>query len=161
MRGKSQLKDMHRDLSSILGAQRLQQLSGLTRLRRLWPDIVGSMLAARTEPIELKPGEGDSYVLVIAVTHSTIAQEVHFLRDDIRRACFEKARMGRISKMYTQVQVGAGFRQERQIMPTRSISLTQKKQLARELQTIKDIALRRAMFYAHVAQLQYSLEESQ
>ena len=159
MKKKSNLRGIERDLSKILGEQRLHELSGLTRLRRLWPDIVGKMLAARTEPIELKPGVGGSYVLVIAVTHSTLAQEIIFLRDHIRQACFEKARIGRISKMFTQVKVRAGFHEEEVKKPLHVVSFGQKKQLASELQSIKDTAVRRAMFYAHVAQLRYSQEE--
>jgi len=160
-RQPSQLKDLNGTLSKILGAQRLQELSGLTRLRRLWPDIVGKMLASRTEPLQLKPGEGDSHILVIAVTHSTMAQEIVFLRDQIRQACFEHARMGRISKIYTEVRMDAGFHEEDVPVKIFSVPLFKKKELARELQSIKDVALRRAMFKARVAQLRYNQNQKE
>jgi len=154
-RKASNLQGVQGNLAKILGAQRLQELSGLTRLRRLWPDIVGKMLANRTEPLQLKPGEGDSHILIIAVTHSTMAQEIVFLRDHIRQACFEHARMGRISKIYTEVKMDAGFREKDVPIKTVHVTLSKKKELARELQSIKDVALRRAMFKARVAQLRY------
>ncbi|MBL1352652.1 MAG: DUF721 domain-containing protein [Zetaproteobacteria bacterium] len=157
----SNLQGMEGNLAKILGTQRLQELSGLTRLRRLWPDIVGKMLASRTEPLQLKPGEGDSHILVIAVTHSTMAQEIVFLRDQIRQACFEHARMGRISKIYTEVRMDAGFHESKHAVKVSSVSLGKKKELARELQSIKDIALRRAMFKARVAQLRYQQHQEE
>ncbi len=146
------------DLAHILGTQRLQELSGLARLRRLWGKVVGEMMASRTEPLFLKPGEGGSHILVIAVTHSTMAQEIVFLRDHIRRACFEHAGIGRISKIYTEVRVDAGFKEVVQPVATQSISWQQKKQLARELKGINDGTLRRAMFKARLAQLTYQKE---
>jgi len=160
-RNPSKLNDLNGNLAKILGKERLHELSGLTRLRRLWPDIVGKMLASRTEPLQLKPGEGDSHILVIAVTHSTMAQEIIFLRDQIRQACFEHAHMGRISKVYTEVRMDAGFRETDQPIKTFYVSLSKKKELARELQSIKDAALRRAMFKARVAQLRYNQNQEE
>ncbi|MDQ6995498.1 MAG: DciA family protein [Mariprofundaceae bacterium] len=157
----SDLQSMQGNLAKILGTQRLQELSGLTRLRRLWPDIVGKMMASRTEPLQLKPGEGGSYILVIAVTHSTMAQEIVFLRDHIRQACFDHARMGRISKIYTEVRIDAGFHEKDVPITLTKITLSKKKELARELQIIKNIALRRAMFKARLAQLRYHQKEFQ
>jgi len=151
----SNLDGLNAHLAKVLGRQRLQELSGLARLRRLWPEIVGKMLASRTEPLQLKPGEGDSHILVIAVTHSTMAQEIVFLRDHIRQACFEHAHMGRISRIYTEVRTNAGFREEHTAVKISPVSWSKKKELARELQNIKDVALRRAMFKARVAQLRY------
>jgi len=160
-RQTSDLQGMHGNLAKILGAQRLQELSGLTRVRRLWPDIVGKMRSSRTEPLQLKPGEGDSHVLVIAVTHSTMAQEIVFLRDQIRQACFDHARMGRISKIYTEVRMDAGFREKDVSIKIAKVTLSKKKELARELQSIKDVALRRAMFKARVAQLRYNQNQEE
>ena len=52
VRTRSKLTDIHQNLAEILGVERLDQLVGLSRLRKLWPHIVGSMLAQRTEPID-------------------------------------------------------------------------------------------------------------
>jgi len=156
--GVQALHGISGELGHILGAQRLQELSGLARLRRLWATVVGAMMASRTEPLFLKPGEDGSHILVIAVTHSTMAQEIVFLRDHIRHACFEYAGIGRISKIYTEVRVDAGFKEVEQPVGTQSISWQQKKQLARELQGINDSTLRRAMFKARLAQLTYQKE---
>jgi len=155
-RKPSNLHNLNNPLAKILGRQQLQEISGLTRLQRLWPEIVGKMLSSRTEPLQLKPGKDGSHILVIAVTHSTMSQEIVFLRDQIRQACFEHARMGRISKIYTEVRATAGFRKEDVPIKTSPVSLSKKKELARELQSIKDVALRRAMFKARVAQLRYN-----
>ncbi|MDQ6974374.1 MAG: DUF721 domain-containing protein [Mariprofundaceae bacterium] len=160
-RKASNLQSMQGNLAKILGTQRLQELSGLTRLRRLWPDIVGKMMASRTEPLQLKPGDGGSHILVIAVTHSTMAQEIVFLRDHIRQACFEHAHMGRISKIYTEVRVDAGFHEKDIPVPLANVTFSKKKELARELQSIKDVALRRAMFQARVAQLRYNQNQEE
>jgi len=160
-RHPSELNGLNTPLAKILGRQRLHELSGLTRLRRMWPDIVGKMLASHTEPLQLKPGEGESHILVIAVTHSTMSQEIVFLRDHIRQACFEHARMGRISKIYTEVRTKAGFREENIPVKTSPVSWATKKELARELQSIKDVALRRAMFKARVAQLHYKQNQEE
>lgn len=159
VRKKSQLTDIHHNLADILGAERLDKLVGLSRLRRLWPHIVGPMLAQRTEPVELKPHADGSSTLIIAVSHSTMAQQIIFLRDDIRKSCFEQARMGRIAKIFTRVQAVAGIQPEKSPPEARPVSLQQKKQLASELQSIKNRQLRHAMFEARLAQLRYSTGE--
>ncbi|MDQ6954942.1 MAG: DUF721 domain-containing protein [Mariprofundaceae bacterium] len=160
VRTRSKLTDIHHNLADILGSERLDQLVGLSRLRRLWPDIVGPMLAQRTEPIEFKPSNDGSSTLVIAVNHSTMAQQIIFLRDDIRKSCFEKARMGRIAKIFTRVQAVAGIRPEKIKPEAMPVSLQKKKQLASELQNIKNRQLRHAMFEARLAQLRYSHGET-
>ncbi len=160
LRKRSNLTDIHLNLSKILGSERLDQLVGLSRLRRLWPHIVGPMLAQRTEPIELKPSADGSTTLIIAVSHSTMAQQIIFLRDDIRKSCFEQARMGRIAKIFTRVQAVAGIRPNKPKPDAKPVSLLQKKQLASELKSIKNRQLRHAMFEARLAQLRYSTGET-
>lgn len=160
VRTRSKLTDIHHNLSEILGKERLDQLVGLSRLRRLWPDVVGPMLAQRTEPIELKPSSDGSSTLVIAVSHSTMAQQIIFLRDDIRKSCFEQARIGRIAKIFTRVQAVAGIQPDKSKPEAKPVNLQQKKQLASELQSIKDRPLRHAMFEARLAQLRYTIGET-
>jgi len=160
VRARSKLTDIHQNLAEILGVERLDQLVGLSRLRRLWPHIVGPMLAQRTEPIELKPSSDGSSTLIIAVGHSTMAQQIIFLRDDIRKSCFEQARMGRIAKIFTRVQTAAGIQPDKTMPEAKPVSLQQKKQLASELQSIKNRQLRHAMFEARLAQLRYSTGET-
>ncbi|PCI42673.1 MAG: hypothetical protein COB41_09140 [Proteobacteria bacterium] len=156
VRARSKLTDIHHNLAEILGVERLDQLVGLSRLRRLWPHIVGPMMAQRTEPIELKPSADGSSSLIIAVSHSTMAQQIIFLRDDIRKSCFEQARIGRIAKIFTRVQAVAGIQTTKNMPEAKPIPLQQKKQLASELQSIKNRPLRHAMFEARLAQLRYS-----
>ncbi len=158
MKKQQALRGIYPDLANILGKQRLHELSGLARLRRLWAKVVGDMLASRTDPLFLKPGGDGSHILVIAVTHSTMAQEIVFLRDHIRRACFEHAGIGRIAKIYTEVHTHAGLKEEVAAVTMHPISWQQKKQLAKELANIKDGTLRRAMFKARLAQLTYQKE---
>jgi len=156
VRKRSQLTEINRNLSSILGEDRLEKLIGLSRLRKLWPHIVGPMLAQRTEPVEFTPHADGSSTLVIGVTHSTMAQEITFQRDNIRQACFEQARMGRIAKVFTRIQSVAGIQEEHTAPEAKPVSLQEKKQLASELQNIKHRPLRHAMFEARLAQLRYS-----
>lgn len=160
LRKKSQLTDIHHNLADILGGERLEQLVGLSRLRRLWPDIVGPMLAQRTEPVELKPNPEGGNILIIAVTHSTMAQQIIFLREDIRKSCFEQARMGKIAKIFTRVQTVAGIQADKTAPEPKPVSLTLKKLLASELQSIESRELRHAMFDARLAQLRYSNGEN-
>jgi len=159
LRKKSQLTDMHQSLSDILGVERLDQLVGLSRLRKRWKAIVGPMLGQRTEPYDLKRQADGSYHLVIAVTHSTMAQGIQLLRDDIRKACFEQAHISRIAKIFTHVQNVAGINDEKVKIIAKPVTLEQKKLLASGLQNIKNNDLRHAMFDARLAQLRYSNED--
>ncbi|MDX8398277.1 MAG: DUF721 domain-containing protein [Mariprofundaceae bacterium] len=156
-RPSSKLTDIQQSLSSILGNERLQQVVGLTRLRRLWPHIVGAMMAQRSEPVELKMDQNGSMTLIIAVNHSTIAQQIIFLRDAIRSACFEQAKLGRIAKIFTRVQVISAPNNAQNSAVPKPVALNIKKQLASELKNIKNRTLRHAMFDARLAQLRYSL----
>ena len=118
------------------------------------------MLAQRTEPVELKPNPEGGNILIIAVTHSTMAQQIIFLREDIRKSCFEQARMGKIAKIFTRVQTVAGIQADKTTPEPKPISLTLKKLLASELQSIESRELRHAMFDARLAQLRYSNGEN-
>jgi len=159
-RPKAKLHGIQDEFSDILGAYRFEQLTGLARLRKIWGNVVGPMMSQRTEPVELHQDESGAYTLIIAVNHSTMAQQIIFLRDAIRTACFEQARISRIAKVFTRVQVGAGIQPDHAIVAAKPITLQQKKQLASDLQCIKDRALRCAMFEARLAQLQFKHEEN-
>jgi hypothetical protein len=160
LRKKSQLTGVQNSIAEILGHDKLDQLVGLSRLRRLWPDIVGTMLAQRTEPVDLKPSPNGGNMLIIAVTHSTMAQQITFLRDDIRKSCFEQARIGKISKIFTRVQTVAGIQPNNPIPEPKPVSMDLKKLLASELQSIESRELRHAIFNARLAQLRYSNGET-
>lgn len=146
---------MHRintDVSKLLGEDRMQRIAMLTRLRRAWADMIGPMLAAATEPIEVRPQPDGSVHLIIAVNHSIMAQQIMFLRDDIRAACLQQCQIERIAKIFTRVQAVAGIVDEHPKRTARAVSFSKKKQLASALTNVKDSTLRRAMFQARLAQ---------
>jgi hypothetical protein len=150
---------MHRvnqDIGQLLGEDRMQRLAVLSRLRRSWAAMLGPMLAAVTEPEEARLQADGSIHLIIAVNHSMIAQQVLFLRQEIRQACSDHCHIERIAKIFTRVRPYAG------VVPTQApkpqpavVSLTQKKHIAATLANIPDKNIRLAMFQAQVAQLMW------
>lgn len=154
-RQKSKLTALERNLADILGADSLDEMVGLARLRRAWPLIVGDMMAARTEPVQFE-ATADGCCLWVAVDHSIMAQQIRFLRDDIRKACFKHANIGKITHIRSRMVPGAGIKPAVPRAKPRNISFKQKRKLASELASIKDHRLRRAAFQARMAQLQFS-----
>ena len=147
---------INEDVAQLLGEERMQRLAYLARLHRAWADMLGPMLAAATEPAEVRVQPDGSMHLIIAVNHPMIAQQIVFLRDEIRRACMQHCRLDRIAKIFTRIKPYAG------VLPVEGparqpahVSLSQKKKLAADLHTIDDHALRLAMFQARVAQLMW------
>jgi len=138
----------------------MTQLIGITRLRRAWPEIVGPMMAQRTEPVQLEQLADDGICLWVAVEHSIMSQQIRFLRDDIRKACFKHARIKNLYKIRTRVQPGAGIKPKSAPTKPKRISFRQKRILAKEVAIIKDRNLRKAIFQAHLAQIAYSEEEN-
>ena len=126
----------------------------ISKLRRLWPDIVGPMLAERSEPISIEK-DGDVNCLFIAVDHPIMSTQIRFLRDDIRKACFKRCRIESLGKVRTRVLPEAGIKNEKKITVPSKVTLFEKKRVASELKSIKDRNLRHAMFDARVAQLKY------
>lgn len=150
-RPRSKLTALQSGLSDVLGVDQLKQLADIGRIRRDWAKIVGPVLAQHTEPLNIDKGS-----LHIAVDHPAMAQQVRFLHEEIRQACFRQCRVSGISNIKSRHQPGAGI-------PTRSIakpvahrlSLSEKKAVAREIRRVHNKLLRRAIFNARVNQLRY------
>lgn len=150
-RGKARLNRLENPLAEVLGAEKLARLTDIARLRRMWAEIVGPMLAQRSEPISI-----DSACLWIAVDHSTMAQQIRFLQREIIEACFRKGGVRGISRLRTRVHPGAGVGKDRQEPVAKAISWQQKKRIARELHGMENMKLKRAIFQARIAQLAFS-----
>jgi len=152
-RARSKLTALQSGLSEVLGADQLKRLADIGRVRRDWAKVVGPVLAQHTEPLNIDKG-----CLHIAVDHPAMAQQVRFLHEEIREACFRQCRVTGISNVRSRHQPGAGI-------PTRSvsrpvahrISLSDKKVVAREISSVHNKPLRRAMFEARINQLRYRL----
>ena len=149
-RKKSQLKSIENGLGEVLGAEQLARLADICRLKRRWAEIVGPMLSASTQPITIETG-----CLLIAVQHSTVAQQIRFLQQEIRDACFKKCRIGGISRLRTRVQPNIAVATPKQKIHPVRVSLQQKKRIVAELGKVEDRKLKRAIFDARVSQLSY------
>ncbi len=156
-RPRSRLTGLHHNLAAILGEESLDQLIGISRLRRAWPDIVGGMMASRTEPIQIEHLADGGLCLWIAVDHSIMAQQIRFLRDDIRKACFKHARITELHKIRSRMMPGAGIKTGKKLIKPKSLPFRTKRKLALELTSIKDRTLRKAAFQARLAQLAYEM----
>jgi len=154
-RKKSELKALNLNFSKLFDAERMQRLTSIAVLRRYWVDIVGAMMAARSEPIAIEPQQDGSLGLIIAVDHSVIAQQIRLLHEDIRKACFLKCKLQGLSKVWTRVQAGAGIREEKKVYIIHDIHCKDLRALALSLQDVEDKPLRRQMFQAATAQLKY------
>ena len=154
-RPRSKLTGLQGSLADILGPESFEQLVGIARLRRAWPDIVGTMLAARSEPLQIERLADDGQCLWVAVDHASIGQQIRFLRDDIRKACFRQAGVGDLHKIRWRLQPAAGIKPKARAAGPKKVAFAKKRELALELACIKDRALRRAAFQARLAQLAY------
>jgi len=155
-RPRSKLTALQAGLSDVLGEEKLAKLAGVARLRRAWPAIVGPVLSQHTEPINI-----ESDTLLTAVDHPAMAQQIRFLQQEIRDACFRKCRVSSIKSIRTRMQPGAGINiHGRPTTPARTIRLGEKKNAVRTLRHVTDKTLRRAMFDAYLAQLAYKMEET-
>ncbi len=144
---RSHLVPIEKGLADVLGAEKLSRLAEISRLQRRWHDIVGPMLAGSTQPITIETG-----CLLIAVSHPTVAQQIRFLQQEIREACFRKCRIGGISRLRTRVQPDiAVVAPEKQPEP-RHVPLGSRKQIATELRKLDNRELKRAIFRARIAQ---------
>lgn len=153
-RPRSKLIPAQNGIAEILGQERFVELSVISKLRRMWPDIVGPMMAARTEPISIEK-DGGVNCLFIAVDHPIMSQQIRFLRDDIRKACFKRCQIKSLVKVRTRVQADAGIKVAQKIKRISKVSLHDKKQVASELKNVNDRDLKRAIFDARIAQLKY------
>jgi hypothetical protein len=134
-------------------------LLAIARLRTAWPDIVGPMMAGRTEPVRIEDyadTHGKGRRLWVAVDHSIMAQQVRMLRGDILHACRTRARIDGLTQIRTQMLVGAGIRPESSGAQAAPVPLTQRKAIARSLKHVDNDDLRRAIYEARVAQLAFA-----
>ncbi len=154
-RPRARLTGLHDNLADILGEESLEQLISIARLRRAWPQIVGGMMAARTEPLQIEPLPDGGVCLWVAVDHSIMAQQIRFLRDDIRKACFKHAGQTELRKIRSRVQPGAGIKPKQPPAKPAPLSWAQKRRLALDVASIKDRKLRKAAFQARMSQLMY------
>jgi len=155
-RPRATLTGVHDNLADILGEESLQQLIGIARLKRAWPNIVGAMMATRTEPIQIEHLKGDALCLWIAVDHSIMGQQIRFLRNDIRKACYKHAHITNLHHIRSRLQPGAGIKPKPTAAKPAPLSLTQKRALALDVASIKDRTLRQAAFHARMTQMMYA-----
>ncbi len=153
-RPHSKLTALQAGLSDVLGEEKLEKLASVARLRRAWSAIVGPLLAQHTEPINI-----ESDTLLTAVDHPAMAQQIRFLQQEIRDACFRKCRVSSIKRIRTRMQPGAGIDiNRRPSRPVHIVEFHEKKTAVKTLQHVADKTLRRAMFDAYLAQLAYKVE---
>lgn len=153
-RPRSKLIPAQHGIAEILGQDRFIELAVISKLRRVWPDIVGPMMAARTEPVSIEK-DGDVNCLFIAVDHPIMSQQIRFLRDDIRKACFKRCQIKSLGKVRTRVQPDAGIKTGKTVKIISKVGLFDKKRVASELKSIKDRDLKHAIFNARMAQLKF------
>jgi len=154
-RGRSNLNALQAGLAEVLGAEQLYQLANLARLRKAWPDIVGPMMAARTEPVLLEPLPDGGNRLLVGVDHAIMAQQIRFLQQDIRSACFNHCRIKELAQIRTRVIPGAGIKPSAPKAKPKPVGFTEMRRVASELKSIKNHALRRAAFRARLSQMAY------
>ncbi|MDX8391823.1 MAG: DUF721 domain-containing protein [Mariprofundaceae bacterium] len=151
-RPRSRLTPLQSGLSDVLGEEQLQRLADIGRVRRNWAEIVGPVLAQHTEPLNIEAG-----CLHIAVDHPAMAQQVRFLQQEIRDACFRRCRIRSISNVRTRMQPGAGMPQRgKSSTPPKPLTWADKRRIAGEIRKIRNKALRRAIYQARINQLRYA-----
>ncbi len=155
-RPRSRLTGLHDSLAAVLGEDSLELLTSIAQLRRHWPDIVGAMMAARTEPVSIERLKDQGLCLLIGVDHPIMAQQIRFLRNDIRQACFRHARVTNLQQIRTRIQPGAGIRSQQRKIRKKAVRFAAKRAIAKELASIKDSRLKRAMFEARIAQMAFA-----
>ncbi len=158
-RPRSRLTRLEHDLAGVLGPDNLAPLMAMARLRKAWPEIVGPMMAARTEPVRIEDyadAHGSGRRLWVAVDHSIMAQQVRMLRGDILRASRTRARIDGLTQIRTQMLAGAGIRSDTSGPHAAPVPLRLRKAIARSLRHMDNDRLRRAIYEARVAQLAYS-----
>ncbi|MDX8405855.1 MAG: DUF721 domain-containing protein [Mariprofundus sp.] len=157
-RNRSHLTGLQGGISALLGEDSFEELIGIARLRRAWPHIVGPMMAGRTEPINIEHLSDSGLCLWVAVDHPMMAQQIRFLSDEIRKACFKHARITNLHQIRSRIQPGAGIKIKNNKKPTaQPVSFARKRELALDVACIKDRTLRKAAFQARVAQQAFDM----
>ena len=143
----------------VLGEEQLGPLLTIARLRKAWPEIVGPMMAVRTEPVRIEnhvDGQGASRRLWVAVDHPIMAQQIRMLRGDILQACRKRVRIDGLTQIRTQILASAGIRDATINAHAAPVPLHQRKAIAQSLRHVDNDSLRRAIFEARVAQMAYT-----
>lgn len=133
----------------------MQLLANLAKLRRAWPSIVGPMMAARTEPVLLEPLPDGGSRLLVGVDHAIMAQQIRFLHQEIRQACYTHCRVKELAQIRTRVIPGAGVAPTKARPKPKGIGFADMRRVASDVKSIKDHKLRRAAFRARLSQLAY------
>jgi len=139
---------LNQQLAQLLGVRHVRQLSNMHQLQRLWPSICGQMMAARSEPVSIENG-----CLWIAVNHPSLTAHIRMLQTELLRACAKKAHLRGLKSIRTRIMLNAGI--QHQVVEKKKaypVTLSQKKQIVRELKTVRSHTLRHAMFRARVSQ---------
>jgi len=143
----------------VLGEEQLGPLLIIARLRKAWPEIVGPMMAVRTEPVRIEnhvDEQGAGRRLWVAVDHPIMAQQIRMLRGDILQACRKRVRIDGVTQIRTQVLASAGIRDATVKAHAAPVPLHQRKAIAQSLRHVDNDSLRRAIFEARVAQMAYT-----
>lgn len=155
-RSFSGLNSLEQGLAQVLGGETLERLSAIARIRRAWPNTVGPMMAERTEPIMLEQLADGALCLWVGVDHPIMAQQIRFLHEEIRKTCLRQARVGRLRRIRTRLMPQAGIKSRPSAIKRHPVSWQERRAIACMLTSIRDKAVRRAMFEARIAQLAYT-----
>jgi len=147
------LQSLVTQFADILGADRIALLRGEARLRRHWPEIVGTMVAARSRLLELEPLGDGSCCMWVAVDHPYLAQQLRLMRDTLRQACKRYSGVMRIAKIRSRIEVGAGRAFQSSEKKKMVVSWRMRRLAAQELRPVTDRSLRRTMYRARLRQL--------
>lgn len=113
--------------------------------------MCGQMMANCSEPVSIEKG-----CLWVAVNHPSVTAHLRMLQPQLLLACERKAKIRGISAIRTRIEVNAGLKQAKPRPKRQKISLSQKKDIVRDLQSVHSHALRHAMFRARVSQEELS-----
>ncbi|MDX8410446.1 MAG: DciA family protein [Mariprofundaceae bacterium] len=142
-------------LSAVLDPDTIKTLSEIACLRRSWPEIVGPMLAARSEPLSIEQD-----CLLVAADHPVMAQELRLLQFQILRAGANRCGIENIKRLRTRIQDGVGTpppaARRRRLNP---VSISDCKHIVQRMQGLEGHELRHAFFRAQAFQQMYSLDQ--
>ncbi|MDQ6962060.1 MAG: DUF721 domain-containing protein [Mariprofundaceae bacterium] len=142
---------LNHQLASLLGIRHVKRLSEIRKLQNLWSDICGAMLANCSEPVSIEKG-----CLWLAVNHPSVTAHIRMLQPEILLACERKAKISGLSQVRTRIDLNAGLKRAVPRPKRKRISLSQKKEIVRDLQGVHSHKLRHAMFRARVSQEELS-----
>lgn len=149
------MRSIRDSLGAVLDADTIKALSEIACLRRCWPDIVGPMLAARSEPLSIEQD-----CLILAADHPVMAQELRLLQSQILKVCSKRLGTQDIRRLRTRIQDGVGTQMPASGRKPRDLSLRTCKSIVRSMQGLEGHELRYAFFRARAFQLMYADKET-